>query len=110
MRLAITAVLVLIAAAPARADEPAIANLGDALAYMVACPGRLWYDRNVMRDYAEEHDLKWEEGTPDFAKVEARAKKTADLLIARPMSAICVEGYRYFGTFGTKAPRFLTWW
>jgi len=109
-RIATCMISVLIAAVPARADEPAVANLGDALAYMVACPGRLYYDRNVMNAYAEEHKLEWEEGTADFERVKARSLKTLDLLLTRPKSGVCVEGDRYYGTFGTKAARFLTWW
>ena len=94
----------------AHADNLAVDNLGDALAYMVACPGRLWYDLDVMHAYAEQNKLEWQEGTAGFAKVEARARKTTQLLLTRPKDEVCVEGYRYYGKFGTKAPRFLTWW
>jgi hypothetical protein len=110
-RVAISIILALQAAPLASADEAtAVANLGDALAYTVACPGRLWYDRNVMQAYAEEHKLDFAEGTPDLAKVEARTRATVDVLITRPQADICVEGYRFYGTFGSKVPRFLTRW
>lgn len=111
MRRSATCIIsVLIAAVPARADEAAVANLGDALAYMIACPGRLYYDRNVMTAYAEQHKLEWEEGTAGFERVKARSLKTLNLLLTRPQSEVCVEGNRYYGTLGTKAARFLTWW
>jgi hypothetical protein len=111
MKRRIACLALTIAATPiARADDLAVENLGDALAYMVACPGRLWYDLNVMHAYAEEHKLEWKEGTADFAEVEARARNTIELLLTRPTNDVCVEGYRFYGTFGTKAPRFLTRW